>query len=103
MKIQIPKEWIMANAHKEEGLSVEAGAPILSSAGLAGTDLVGSLEKVYFAAVEFLNDWKKGDFALPSLAQHDANALKEACLRYESEKAAFLKRCHETIDARSPA
>lgn len=81
----------------------ENGNAVAFSAGLAGTDLVGSLEKVYFAAVEFLNDWTKGDFALPSLAQHDANALKEACLRYESEKAAFLKHCHETIDSHSPA
>jgi len=63
------------------------------------TDLVGSLEKVYYAAVEFLNDWNKGDFTLPPLARHDAAVLKEACLRYEADKAAFLKRCHATIEA----
>jgi hypothetical protein len=59
---------------------------------------MSALEKIHVAAVEFLNDWKKGDFELPRLAEHDANALKEACLRYESEREAFLKTCHSIIN-----
>lgn len=36
----------MANSHKEEGLSVEAGAPILSSAGLGEPHLTLTMEEI---------------------------------------------------------
>lgn len=38
--------------------------------------------KLHVAAVEFVNDWKKGDFDLEKLAACDAEALAEACENY---------------------
>ena len=35
--------------------------------------------------VEFLNDWKKGDFELPRLAQLDAEAMSEAAEKFSRE------------------
>lgn len=72
MKINIPKEWIIANAHKEEGLSVEAGAPILSSDGAEkGTNMrkatIHWREDLKVYIVEFWQDNRTvGHWPLPT-------------------------------------
>lgn len=43
---------------------------------------INAAKRLHVAAVEFVNDWRKGDFELPSLAQHDANALAQRCDEY---------------------
>ena len=35
--------------------------------------------------VEFLNDWAKGDFELPELAKHDADAMAEKAEKFSRE------------------
>lgn len=41
-----------------------------------------ALNDIGIAAAEFISDWKKGDFVLPRLAQHDANSLDEKLKRH---------------------
>lgn len=41
------------------------------------------------AAREFLSDWRKGDFCLPSLAARDAEAIEMALLRAPQESDLF--------------
>lgn len=49
-------------------------------------DAVEALEKVHICAVEFVNDWKKGDFRLDGLAKCDASSLYEACRDINDQK-----------------
>jgi hypothetical protein len=39
-------------------------------------------DKMHIAACEFVNDWRKGDFSLSSLARCDANSLADYASRY---------------------
>jgi hypothetical protein len=41
-----------------------------------------AMDALHRAAVEFCNDWKKGDFALPRLAALDAEVLIDRCEQY---------------------
>jgi hypothetical protein len=43
-------------------------------------------ERLHVAACEFLNDWKKGDFELPKLAQYDAESLCAAATAYNAAR-----------------
>lgn len=74
-----------------------------NGSAVRSTDMVRCLEKVYDNAVEFLNDWTKGDFDLPPLARCDAASLKEACLAYERERKTFMAQCSAIInEAKTP-
>lgn len=52
------------------------------------------LERRFFVSVrEFLLDWRKGDFELPSLAVHDAEDMEVHAIAY-SEKMKLCERLH---------
>lgn len=39
-------------------------------------------KNLHVTAVEFINDWVKGDFALPPLGALDAESMVDACEKY---------------------
>lgn len=40
-------------------------------------------ERFMISCIEFINDWKKGDFTLPTLAAHDVNAMISSAPDYK--------------------
>ena len=48
-------------------------------------DLLNHAEELLVMVVEFLNDWAKGDFELPELAKHDAEAMAEKAEKFSRE------------------
>lgn len=48
-------------------------------------DLLNHAEELLVMVVEFLNDWGKGDFDLPELAKHDADAMAEKAEKFSRE------------------
>jgi hypothetical protein len=55
--------------------------------------LLAAYDRLHVSATEFINDWMKGDFDLPSLAKCDAGDLKEKCLDVENELAKKKALC----------
>jgi hypothetical protein len=56
-------------------------------------------EKLYTCAVELINDWKKGDFDLPTLARHDAHSLADAADAYQRAKDFSSPRTYYRVTA----
>lgn len=56
-------------------------------------DLTKATEDLLCSVIEFLNDWRKGDFILPRLAAIDAEVMTEKCqqLRLELLKIGKIK------------
>lgn len=52
--------------------------------------------KLFVAAKEFIDDWRKGDFSLPRLAEIDAEAIEAALASRESEAVACKFERNET-------
>jgi hypothetical protein len=50
-------------------------------------DLLNHAEELLVAVVEFVNDWKKGDFQLCELASCDAEVMKDKAVIFSKELA----------------
>lgn len=62
-----------------------APAPIDAAQAVA-VDAMDKGDDLYRSAIEFVQDWRKGDFSLCSLAECDAKSLEEACRRYRATR-----------------
>ena len=49
--------------------------------------MFSAADKMNMAIREMFNDWKKGDFDLPKLAEHDLCAAHEYALKYAKIRA----------------
>ena len=49
-------------------------------------DALDSADALHMVAVEFVNDWKKGEFELPKLAKCDADTISLRCEDYRRGK-----------------
>ncbi len=47
-------------------------------------------DKLFWSAKEFIDDWKKGDFSLSTLAALDAQSLDDALVRYSEARRSAL-------------
>lgn len=48
--------------------------------------IISAADKMYIAVIEFINDWKNGDFELPRLAVFDLEAVEKCALEYSFSK-----------------
>ena len=49
-------------------------------------EFIKAADQMFYAAVEFLGDWRKGDFDLPKLASCDAEALEVKVKEYSKQR-----------------
>ena len=62
------------------------GVPIRESR-LDSSALFSAADNMNMAIMEMLNDWQKGDFELPKLAEHDLCSAHEYAVKYAKIRA----------------
>jgi hypothetical protein len=84
-------EWAMEQAQIAVSVSVATVAQIHSVArALVAADKAATERerehstKLFWAAKEFIDDWKKGDFSLSTLAALDAQSLDDALATFSA-------------------